>query len=393
MIQRMDFLAQQKMNELDSPPLPEKFSTFGTKWRLFKEAIHGHLAVKRGCIDVPLIYVLRDHQVVTDAMRDADYGDSDEYLINVVSLTTDAFKQDNARVWEIVRPLLYGTPAWDYVKTYDRTKNGRMALRVLERRGEGEAALDARRTKAETTLRKAQYTGKSKRFTLQSYINLLQGAFSELEECDPDYPLSERRKVDIFIKGLVADWFKVTRPAIIQNPETRNDFQAAYAFVETMENYNESTLTTERDGFDRSISEVKTGKSGNVDTSYRDSNAWSKLSKEEKDKILAARDKAGIKSKRKRKGNGDDKKNAKSYRKLAALAKEVVDQAGGAEGTEAANPTEETQLTSNRSTGRQAQGSNPANQFGRQAHALRRFAEAVASEFGDSGNSGTDGRN
>ena len=152
MIQRMDFLAQQKMNELDSPPLPEKFSTFGTKWRLFKEAIHGHLAVKRGCIDVPLIYVLRDHQVVTDAMRDADYGDSDEYLINVVSLTTDAFKQDNARVWEIVRPLLYGTPAWDYVKTYDRTKNGRMALRVLERRGEGEAALDARRTKAETTL-------------------------------------------------------------------------------------------------------------------------------------------------------------------------------------------------------------------------------------------------
>jgi hypothetical protein len=160
-----------------------------------------------------------------------------------------------------------------------------------------------------------------------------------------------------------------------------------------MENYNESTLTTERDGFDRSISEVKTGKSGNVDTSYRDSNAWSKLSKEEKDKILAARDKAGIKSKRKRKGNGDDKKNAKSYRKLAALAKEVVDQAGGAEGTEAANPTEETQLTSNRSTGRQAQGGNPANQFGRQAHALRCFAEAVASEFGDSGNSGTGGRN
>ena len=48
-------------------------------------------------------------------------------------------------------------------------------------------AIDARHMKAEQIIAKAQYTGMSKRFTLQNYINLLQGAFTELLECGEPY--------------------------------------------------------------------------------------------------------------------------------------------------------------------------------------------------------------
>ena len=40
------------------PPLPDKFVSFGPKWRAFAEGFKGHCAVIRGCMGIPLLYVL-----------------------------------------------------------------------------------------------------------------------------------------------------------------------------------------------------------------------------------------------------------------------------------------------------------------------------------------------
>jgi len=83
-------------------------------------------------------------------------------LIAIVVLEGDEYDEDNKQVWNLLRPLVYGTSTWSYVRSYDRMKNGQTALRVLAARGEGEAALDTRQTKAEQTIVMARYTGKSK---------------------------------------------------------------------------------------------------------------------------------------------------------------------------------------------------------------------------------------
>jgi hypothetical protein len=79
--------------------------------------------------------------------------------------------------------------------------------------GEGNAAHSACHAAVEDIITRAQYTGKSKHFTLHSYINLLQGAFTKLDECGEPY--SEEKKVDTFNKCLVSYWMASYKNSII----------------------------------------------------------------------------------------------------------------------------------------------------------------------------------
>jgi hypothetical protein len=356
------------------PPLPDKFVSFGPKWRAFAEGFKGHCAVIRGCMNIPLVYVLRDHTDVAEDMEEIDYATSDKRLMNLVVLNGREYKMDNIRVWELLRPLVHETPAWNYIKQYDEAQNGRMAFLVLQRRGEGEAAVDARRTAAEEAIQKAKYDGKSKRFTLQSYINLLQGAFAELETCGPEYAYSEKQKVSVFTKGIVSDEYAATKHSIYQNPETRNDFQKCYAFVETMEQFKPSYAGAA--GFDRNIAEVGKG----VDSTYRSPAQWQALTKEERDAILSARKgkKPGNKNHKKKKAK-KDKREQDRKRKLEEVVKAATDELSALTGG-----TEPTQDTAGGNTGAVAgpRGGGPGDQFGRHAHAIRRALASVVAAAG-----------
>jgi len=352
------------------PPLPEKFTSFGKHWRVFSEGFKGHCTVVRGSMHIPLAYVLRDHEAVTPAQRLAEYSTTDLRLMTLVQLDGREFKKDNTLVWQLLRPLVLETPAWNYVKQYDSTQDGRMAFLTLQTRGEGEAAADARRAAAEDVILKAKYTGKSKRFTLQSYINLLQGAFTELATIENgEYALSEKQKVSIFIKGLVADEYAATKHSIIQNPETREDFQKCYAFVETMEQFRPSYADTT--SFDRNISETGTSKQKGVDKGYRTPAQWAALSKEERDKILSARG-----SKKSGDKKGKKNKTQDNKRKLEAAMTTAVDAISAiTDDTEATGST--TDGTSSRAPNGSETGNTPGDQFGRRAQEIKKILKTM----------------
>ena len=124
-------------------------------------------------MNILLAYLLREEDpsaemLVADVAGVAGlFGTMDQRLMALVRCAGNEFQHDNRRLWDLICPLIRGTPAWEYVKTCERSCHGRRAFRTLKLRGEGEAAVDARRTKAEAILAKAQFTGKSKRFTLQ----------------------------------------------------------------------------------------------------------------------------------------------------------------------------------------------------------------------------------
>jgi predicted Fe-S protein YdhL (DUF1289 family) len=368
-LERMEEEEQFALIKATPPPLPDKFVSFGPKWRAFAEGFKGHCAVIRGCMNIPLLYILRDHTVVTDAMEAAEYATSDKRLMNLVALDGKEYRMDNIRVWELLRPLVHETPAWNYIKQYDETQNGRMAFLVLQTRGEGEAAVDARRTAAEETIQKAKYDGKSKRFTLQSYINLLQGAFAELETCGPEYAYSEKQKVSVFTKGIVSEEYAATKHSIYQNPETRNDFQKCYAFVETMEQFKPSYAGSAH--FDRNVSEVGKG----VDSTYRSPSQWQALSKEERQAIMSARKGKGHdKNKGKKKAKKEKREEARK-RKLEEVVKAATDDLSALTGY-----TEPTVDSAGGNNGAVAgpRVVSPGDQFGRKAHAIRKILSAVA---------------
>jgi hypothetical protein len=241
-------------------------------------------------------------------------------------------------------------------------------------RGEGEAAREARRLKAEDTIAKAQYTGSSKRFTLQSYINLLQNAFTELAECGADEEYSEQKKVSVFVRGLKADRFRVTRQLILQNTTLRNDFQAAYAFCETANQLSASTETGST-AFDRNISQVS--KAEGKEGSYVPEAEWRKLTRERRQAIMRARKSRGNGGK----GQGPKPKEHASKRKLAELATAVTKMLD-------ASAEEESGASDSGRSGKKKSGTpgkSPADQFGRNVHSvMREFAKAVGEELGDS---------
>lgn len=370
---RMDFEAHLVINKPSPPPLPDPFTSFAGKWRSFYEGFKGHLAILRGCMNIPLIYVVRESEEVTAEIRAADYDSTDSRLIATVALAGEEYAQDNKRVWDLLRPLVYGTTAWAYVKHYGRATNGRLAFRVLETRGEGNAALDARRTKAEQTIATARYTGKSKRFTIGQYTNVLQNAFTEMEECGEPY--TERRKVDIYVKGMEASRMESTKTSIIQNADTRGDFQQAYTFVETMEQYS-STLNAGATGFDRTISAVEQA-NGSVDTAYRNSSDWNALSKEERARIISSR--GGKPGKKKNgggggggggNGGGNNKALKKFKRKVSKLFTDATKQLAGDAESGGARDSYEDDSAPKKKKGRTEESANPSAQFGRNAHAV-----------------------
>jgi hypothetical protein len=349
------------------PPLPDKFSSFGKNWRAFSEGFKGHCAVVRGMMHIPLAYLLREHTLVTPDHRDATYSTADARLMSIVRLDGVDYQKDNSLVWQLLRPLVLETAAWNYVKQYDVTQNGRSAFLALQTRGEGEAAADARRAAAEEIIQTTRYTGKSKRFSIQHYINLLQGAFTELESIgEGEYALTEKQKVSIFTKGLVAEEYAATKHSIFQNEETRSDFQKCYAFVETMEQFKPSYATTS--SFDRNISETGSFKA-KTDNGYRTAAQWAALSKEERSQILSAR-------KSKKTGDKHKSRNAnKNKRKLEAVVKEaaatisaLTEQSSTATGTDGES--------SNTPAGSTA-GAAPADQFGRKAHAIQKALQSI----------------
>jgi hypothetical protein len=85
----------------------------------------------------------------------------------------------------------------------------------------------------------------------------------------------------------------VYKASIIQSETKRNDFQEAYAFVETMEGFN-ATMHA-KDGFDRNVSGLEGKKggasSGSSDTTYRSKEDWMKLPIAERKRIQSLRDK------------------------------------------------------------------------------------------------------
>jgi len=367
----------ERMEEVESimemkpvpPPLPDKFGSFGKNWRVFSEGFKGHCAVVRGTMNIPLAYILREHTIVTPEHRAAAYGTADARLMSIVRLQGKDYQKDNSLVWQLLRPLVPEMAAWNYVKQYDSTQDGRSACLALQTRREGEATVDARRAAAEEIIQTAKYTGKSKRFSIQNYINLLQGAFTELESIgDGEYALTEKQKVSIFTKGLVAEEYAATKHSIYQNEETRSDFQKCYAFVETMEQFKPSYASTT--SFDRNVSETGSFKKG-VDKGYRSPAQWAALSKEEKDKILSAR---GSKKSGDRKGKKGKKPDGNNKRKLESVVTEA------AEAISAITDDAETTGTdgnSSRTPSGSSSGTSPADQFGRKAHEIKRIIQNV----------------
>jgi hypothetical protein len=169
-------------------------------WESFEELFLTYLRTFRSIIGgMPLTYVLRPIEEVSQEALDTVYDDIDTDLFHTARLNDDVFKTNNAQVYQLLKNVIFDGPGRYITKKYDTSMNGRAAFLDIKRQAEGTAATTTKKAKAYKSIATATYSGTSQRYTFDKYLETHQRAHVTLAELGE--PIAETKKVDDFLKG------------------------------------------------------------------------------------------------------------------------------------------------------------------------------------------------
>jgi hypothetical protein len=330
---RIDFEDELKDSTEITPPVPSKLKNVGHQaWIPFFKEFNTYCTAIRGALKIPIAYVYRDHDIVTQDIFDAEYKSSDSQLMNTVLLTHPKFDSDNKKLWDILQPLVNGGHAWPFIKRFAKNEDGRAAFLLLKLKAEGSSSVTTRKQKAWSILETTKFTGKNK-FSFENFTERLEYAFSELEECNQEQ--QESKKVDILLRNINCSMLSSAIDHIIGNVAMMNDFNSACDYCTTFISLKTSLEMT--NSTTRKVSGV--GTSETLKMKYTDEE-WRELPQAVKDKVAKIR-----KEKKAKSGNKTTTSTAtsssggptsiKGYkRKIKALTKKLAAQESEESGEE-----------------------------------------------------------
>jgi hypothetical protein len=100
----------------------------------------------------------------------------------VTPLVGTEFKEDNGRVFDLLKSWTVNGPAWTWMRSQNAIRNGRQAWLAIVNHFEGEAQRDRVKDNAYAAIAVARYYGERKRFTFETYVTIHQDAYSDLEQ-------------------------------------------------------------------------------------------------------------------------------------------------------------------------------------------------------------------
>lgn len=167
-------------------------------WTNVKTALIEKLSRLRGGYNIPLTYVIRPADGTYDSMEDK--------LIDCAQHNGAKFRMDNNQVFSILNETFDGTIGTSFVDTYKRSKNGRAAYLALVNHYESSTQTKQKKNAAYDSMRKAQYDGSKKRFTLREYHVIHANAHATIagakEEAGSTPSLTNDVKIQLFQNGL-----------------------------------------------------------------------------------------------------------------------------------------------------------------------------------------------
>ena len=174
-------------DEDTTPKIPELSDHH--KWIKFRDSFKEKLSHTIGERKIPITYVIDNtKRPVTRANADLlesdeliDISDIDSYDSRIMQFGS-SYKKDSKLVWDILRSLLFNTPAWYHISSFDTTKNGRGAHNALVDFYQGDDFNQFMIDEAFVILNRTFYRGETKVFTFDKFIKLHLKAHSMLVE-------------------------------------------------------------------------------------------------------------------------------------------------------------------------------------------------------------------
>ena len=182
---------------LDMKDTVELVKFKGTEnWTDAKESFDNKLEATFGANDAPLSYVARD-----EISQDYEFADDQERLKYEIQLQGQAYLIDNRRVYRMLKEWLAGTDGWTYIREFDRTQDGRRAVKALKAHYDGEGESLKRIAIAKKQIEDLYYKSEQA-LNFQQYTTKLKEALLELDK-DDDERLTGKQKVENTVEGHV----------------------------------------------------------------------------------------------------------------------------------------------------------------------------------------------
>ena len=175
-------LVEDWFNQMEEDPSEEQVKDFtdGGNKRYWFESIVAHLSVKKGKSGFPLSYVIRENSELP--AEDPGFG--------LPSLSDEVesrgrhdgyfWRADRRSVWLFLRAKCHGTTSWNTIKRFEGTTDGRGAYLALLGQFMGEDVKQHLLSTAERTLASLRFDNRNRNWTFDKFIGKLRGAFIDL---------------------------------------------------------------------------------------------------------------------------------------------------------------------------------------------------------------------
>ncbi len=149
---------------------PETFKK-DTKWRPWKESVITYLNSKVGQASIPLSYIVREFDVPIPGLL---YSTVHEQLVDMAIHTGPEYNTNNGIVYDLLQSLTLNGPAWSWISSHQRSRNGRGAWKALIEYYEGDAMQVRTKQQCYDSIAKANYQGPRCGFDFSSYVAIHQ---------------------------------------------------------------------------------------------------------------------------------------------------------------------------------------------------------------------------
>jgi hypothetical protein len=142
------------------------------------------------------------------------------------------FEEDSRAVYDVIASSTLGTTSYAYVKKFDKSRNGRLALLALKFQFGGEAYDLTQSVAANDVIRSSTFSGPTRKYTYDQHVAKFEDAFNELALLDE--PVPEASKVRLFCKSLKEKFMKASAIDTQMNKETASSFSLATAHLKSV---------------------------------------------------------------------------------------------------------------------------------------------------------------
>ena len=284
-------------------------------WEKWETRFINQLSILQGVLGVPLVYVIREDR---DLDPDEAYGTFTEECIAKCPITGPSFEADARTVHQLIESFTTGENSEVWVKRLRRHHNGRMDMEALRAHYRGEGNQSRRITDAETLRDTLSYKGEST-MPFATFLARVQKMFNLFEQIGE--PFSEGAKLRFLFDKVQNQELKhpleAVRTLVSLNPDSFTFTSAANHLSVLIKPRAKRELAAVTFSGDDGGENAPILKNGKIHTGYYSN--WFDLSKENRNLVLAERDRLGNKPS-KEKGKKKWKKTiSKLKKKIAAL--------------------------------------------------------------------------